>query len=109
MEMDAGDTASEAQGKAGSRSVKVSCFDDIVNMTRYCPDPQLSKCADSKRCAGVVERIADGVWKVPPGLLQKARPHDAQKFSGLAIELRPHLSIDQQLRAIGLILRSCIA
>lgn len=56
---------------------------------------------EALRRAGIVERIADGVWKVPPDLLQKARQHDAQKASGLAIELRSHLSIDQQVRAIG--------
>jgi type IV secretory pathway VirD2 relaxase len=56
---------------------------------------------EALRRAGIVERITDGVWKVPPDLLQKARQHDAQKASGLAIELRSHLSIDQQVRAIG--------
>ncbi|VTU38667.1 DUF3363 domain-containing protein [Variovorax sp. PBL-E5] len=56
---------------------------------------------EALRRAGIVERIADGVWKVPPDLLQKARQHDAQKSSGLAIELRSHLPIDQQVRAIG--------
>jgi type IV secretory pathway VirD2 relaxase len=56
---------------------------------------------EALRRAGIVERITDGVWKVPPDLLQKARQHDVQKASGLAIELRSHLSIDQQVRAIG--------
>ncbi|MDI1237284.1 MAG: DUF3363 domain-containing protein [Polaromonas sp.] len=56
---------------------------------------------EALRRAGIVERIADGVWKVPPDLLRKARQHDAQKSSGLAIELRSHLSIDQQICAIG--------
>lgn len=56
---------------------------------------------EALRRAGIVERIADGVWKVPPDLLQKARQHDAQRSSGLAIELRSHLPIDQQVRAIG--------
>lgn len=53
------------------------------------------------RRAGIVERLADGTWKVPSDLLQKARQHNAQKTSGLAIELRSHLPIDQQIRAIG--------
>ncbi|RYG10795.1 MAG: DUF3363 domain-containing protein, partial [Burkholderiales bacterium] len=56
---------------------------------------------EALRRAGIVERITDGVWKVPPDLLQKAKQHDVQKASGLAIELRSHLSIDQQVRAIG--------
>lgn len=56
---------------------------------------------EALRRAGIVERLADGVWKVPTDLLQKARTHDAKKDTGLAIELRSHLSIDQQVRAIG--------
>ncbi|MFN7040816.1 MAG: DUF3363 domain-containing protein [Acidovorax temperans] len=56
---------------------------------------------EALRRAGVVERLADGVWKVPPDLLQKARAHDAQKNKGVAIELRSHLSIEKQVRAIG--------
>jgi type IV secretory pathway VirD2 relaxase len=56
---------------------------------------------EALRRAGIVERIADGVWKVPPDLLQKAGQHDAQKASGLTVELRSHLPIDQQVRAIG--------
>jgi hypothetical protein len=56
---------------------------------------------EALRRAGIVVRIADGVWKVPPDLLQKARTHDVRKDKGLAIELRSHLSIDQQVRSIG--------
>lgn len=56
---------------------------------------------EALRRAGIVERIADGVWKGPPDLLQKTRQHDSQKASGLAIELRSLLPIDQQVRTIG--------
>jgi len=56
---------------------------------------------EALRRAGIVERIADSIWKVPPDLLQKARQHDAQKASGPVIELRSHLPVDQQVRAIG--------
>ena len=56
---------------------------------------------EALRRSGVVGRVADGVWKVPPDLMQKAQQHDAQKASGLVIELRSHLPIDQQVRALG--------
>ncbi len=56
---------------------------------------------EALRRAGIVERIADGAWTVPPDLLQKARTYDVQKKFGLVVELRSHLSIDQQVRAIG--------
>jgi len=56
---------------------------------------------EALRRSGIVERLADGVWKVPPDLLQKARTHDARKDTGVTLELRSHLSIDRQVRSIG--------
>ncbi len=56
---------------------------------------------EALRRAGIVERIADGVWKIPPDLMQKAQQHDARKAPGLAIELRSHLSIRHQVHTIG--------
>ena len=56
---------------------------------------------EALRRSGIVERVADGVWKVPPDLLQRAQQHDAQKTTSLVVELRSHLPIDQQVRAIG--------
>ena len=56
---------------------------------------------EALRRAGIVERITDGVWKVPPDLLQKVRTHDTQKNNGAVIELRSHLSLGLQVRAIG--------
>lgn len=56
---------------------------------------------EALRRAGIVERVAEGVWKVPPDLLQNAKHHDAKRSSGLVVELRSHLSIHQQVRTIG--------
>lgn len=56
---------------------------------------------EALRRSGIVERMADGVWAVPPDLLQKAQLHDAQKAAEHAIELRSHLSIEQQAKAMG--------
>ncbi len=56
---------------------------------------------EALRRAGVVERIADGVWRIPDDLLLMAQQHDAQKTTGHLIELRSHLPIEQQVRAIG--------
>ena len=53
---------------------------------------------EALRRSGVVVRVADGV---PPDLGQKAQQHDAQRGTGPTIELRSHLPIDQQVRAIG--------
>jgi hypothetical protein len=56
---------------------------------------------EALRRSGIVERVTGGVWKVPPDLMQKAQQHDAQKANGMVIELRSHLPINQQGRAIG--------
>jgi type IV secretory pathway VirD2 relaxase len=69
-------------------------------------DPQVTVEAHVRRLealrrAGIVERIAGDVWKVPPDLLQRARTHDRQRNNGLTIELRSHLPIERQVRAIG--------
>ena len=56
---------------------------------------------EALRRSGIVGRVADGVWTVPPDLMQKAQKYDAQKASGLVIKLRSHLPIEQQVRALG--------
>ncbi|MDP1953273.1 MAG: DUF3363 domain-containing protein [Polaromonas sp.] len=56
---------------------------------------------EALRRAGIVERIADGVWKLPQDFARKAREHDMHKAEGATIELRSHLPIAQQVRAIG--------
>ncbi len=50
---------------------------------------------EALRRAGIVQRIADGVWKVQPDLMQKAVQHDVSRASGLAIELQSHLPVHQ--------------
>ncbi len=54
------------------------------------------------RSAGIVERQAEGVWRVPRDLIQRAQQHDAQKGTGIALELRSHLPIDQQVCSLGM-------
>lgn len=56
---------------------------------------------EALRRSGVVERMADGVWHVPVDLVLRARAHDAQRTAGTTIELRSHLSIEQQVRVLG--------
>jgi type IV secretory pathway VirD2 relaxase len=70
------------------------------------PDPQTAvdvhvRRLEALRRSGVVERMADGVWRVPPDLLSRAQTHDAQKSAGVAVELRSHLPLEQQVRAQG--------
>jgi len=56
---------------------------------------------EALRRVGVVERMADGVWRIPDDLMERAQQHDAQRKGGWAVELRSHLPIWQQARAMG--------
>lgn len=56
---------------------------------------------EALRRAGVVERVADGIWRVPADLLERGRQYDAQRQGSRAVGLRSHLPIERQTRAIG--------
>ncbi len=69
-------------------------------------DPQAAVDAHVRRLealrhSGAVERMTDGVWRVPPDFLSRAQTHDASRAPGTSIELRSHLPIEQQVRAQG--------
>ncbi|WP_257645813.1 DUF3363 domain-containing protein [Ottowia beijingensis] len=53
------------------------------------------------RRAGIVERVAEGLWKVPDDLAERGRQYDAQRLGGVAVELKSHLPIERQARIIG--------
>ncbi|MCM3916192.1 relaxase/mobilization nuclease and DUF3363 domain-containing protein [Pseudomonas aeruginosa] len=56
---------------------------------------------EALRRAGIVERVAEGLWKVPDDLPERGRQYDAQRLGGVAVELKSHLPIEQQARVIG--------
>jgi hypothetical protein len=56
---------------------------------------------EALRRSGIVERMVDGVWRVPPDFLSRTQAHDAQRAVEGIIELRSHLPIEQQVRAQG--------
>lgn len=56
---------------------------------------------EALRRAGIVERLAEGVWRVPDDLAERGRQYDAQRLGGVAVELKSHLSIERQVRVIG--------
>jgi type IV secretory pathway VirD2 relaxase len=57
---------------------------------------------EALRRAGIVEREAEGVWRVPDDLAERGRQYDAQRLgSGVAVELKSHLPIERQTRVIG--------
>jgi type IV secretory pathway VirD2 relaxase len=57
---------------------------------------------EALRRAGMVERVAEGLWKVPDDLPERGRRYDSQRLGGgVAVELRSHLPIERQTRVIG--------
>ncbi|MFU7556995.1 DUF3363 domain-containing protein, partial [Pseudomonas paraeruginosa] len=48
---------------------------------------------EALRRAGIVERVAEGLWKVPDDLPEQGRRYDAQRLGGVAVELKSHLPI----------------
>ncbi|MED5024772.1 relaxase/mobilization nuclease and DUF3363 domain-containing protein [Pseudomonas aeruginosa] len=56
---------------------------------------------EALRRAGIVARVAEGLWKVPGDLPEQGRQYDAQRLGGVAVELKSHLPIERQVRVIG--------
>ena len=56
---------------------------------------------EALRRAGIVERMAEGVWRVPTDLPEQGRQYDAQRLGGVAVELRSYLPIERQTRVVG--------
>lgn len=57
---------------------------------------------EALRRAGIVEREAEGVWRVPKDLADQGRQYDTQRLGGsVAVELKSHLPIERQARVIG--------
>jgi len=56
---------------------------------------------EALRRAGIVERVADGLWNVPADLPERGRQYDAKRLGGAAVQLKSHLPIERQARVIG--------
>ena len=56
---------------------------------------------EALRRAGIVERLVDGVWRVPDDLVQRGRDFDRQRLRDAPVMLLSHLPIERQVSAIG--------
>ena len=57
---------------------------------------------EALRRAGIVERVNEGVWRVPDDLAERGRQYDAQRLGGgVAVELKSHMPVERQARVIG--------
>lgn len=108
------ETRASAQEKAVDRNILSASRDGIYSTAGHLAQLAQAGADDAQgtvevhvrrlealRRSGVVERLGDGVWKVPGDLLDRARQHDARKSAELSIELRSHLPIEQQVRTMG--------
>ncbi|NGY05936.1 relaxase/mobilization nuclease and DUF3363 domain-containing protein [Solimonas terrae] len=78
----------------------------IARVERPDRDPQEYVTAHVRRLealrrAGIVERVAEGVWHVPTDLPERGRQYDARRANNSAVELHSQLPIERQMRAIG--------
>jgi hypothetical protein len=55
---------------------------------------------EALRRAGIVERVAEGVWHVPSDLPDQGRQYD-NRLGDVSVTVRSRLSIEQQKRAVG--------
>jgi type IV secretory pathway VirD2 relaxase len=56
---------------------------------------------EALRRGGIVERLEDGVWRVPSNLTELGRAYDTRRGAGVRVDLRSQLTVDQQIRTIG--------
>ena len=56
---------------------------------------------EALRRARVVQRIEDGVWKIPPDLVVKGRAYDQRRTAGVEVLTRSVLSLADQVKALG--------
>lgn len=56
---------------------------------------------EALRRVGIVERVAEGLWKVSNDLPERGRQYEAQRLGGVTVELKSHLPIERQARVIG--------
>jgi hypothetical protein len=53
------------------------------------------------RRAAIVERISDGVWRVPTNLVERGKVYDRAHLGDISLKLHSHLPIEKQVQAIG--------
>ncbi|WP_322084573.1 relaxase/mobilization nuclease and DUF3363 domain-containing protein [Burkholderia sp. BCC1972] len=106
-----------ADVRAADRNIAALAVDGVYRTDHHLAVPQAQATPDRNprevvaahvrrlealRRAGIVERMAEGVWRVPDNLAERGRQYDAKRLGGgVAVELKSHLSIERQARVIG--------
>ena len=56
---------------------------------------------EALRRARIVERLEEGVWRVPKDLVERGRAYDARHSGGIQVEVRSYVPIERQVSAGG--------
>lgn len=56
---------------------------------------------EALRRAGIVERVTDGLWRVPVDLVARGREYDIRRHGSTDVRLLCHLPIERQVREVG--------
>ncbi|MEJ1962242.1 MAG: relaxase/mobilization nuclease and DUF3363 domain-containing protein [Gammaproteobacteria bacterium] len=107
---------SAAEPRAADRTIAALAQDGIYRTARHVEVAQ----ADAKRGfdpaafvdahvrrlealrrAGIVERVEDGIWRVPADLVGRGQAYDVQRANGALVDVHSYVPIERQTRAIG--------
>jgi type IV secretory pathway VirD2 relaxase len=72
--------------------------------TRHDPDEYVQahvRRLEALRRAGLVERLADGDWRVPADLVERAVAYDRERGRNTLLEVQSTLPVDRQVRLVG--------
>jgi hypothetical protein len=56
---------------------------------------------EALRRAGIVERQAEGIWRISADLVARGQDYDRQRTGGVSVQLHSQLPIDKQVTALG--------
>ena len=56
---------------------------------------------EALRRAGIVEREAEGIWRISKDLVARGRAYDRQRTGGIDVQLHSHLPIERQVTTVG--------
>ena len=56
---------------------------------------------EALRRAGIVEREAEGIWRIPSDLVARGHAYDRQRTGGVDVQLHSHLPVDRQVTTVG--------
>ena len=56
---------------------------------------------EALRRAGIVERVTEGLWRIPTDLPERGKRYDAQRIGGSTVSLQSHMPLEAQTRVIG--------